>query len=128
VRREPHGQRNTNSAARFLAPVAFLAAVTIAVLLVRSGLSEGDDAAAPPATPATTSAAAPTTTEAVVLPGTTPTGPSETGEDEVIYEIEAGDTLETIAVEFDTTVERLLTLNPGLDPVALRIGEEIRVK
>lgn len=126
MRREPPGHRNTNSAARFAAPVVFLTAVTIAVLLVRSGLSEGDNAAAPPATPATTTA--PTTTEAVVLPGTTQAGTTGTGEREVVYEIEEGDTLETIAVEFDTTVERLLTLNPGLDPVALRIGEEIRVK
>jgi LysM repeat protein len=128
VRRERHGHRNTNSAARFAAPVAFLTAVTIAVLLVRSGLSEGENAGAPPTATATTTAPAPTTTEPVVLPGTTQTATTGTGEREVVYEIEAGDTLETIAVEFDTTVERLLTLNPGLDPVALRIGEEIRVK
>ena len=107
MRHEPPGRRNTNSAARFAAPVVFLTAVTIAVLLVRSGLSEGENPSAPPATPTTTTGA---------------------GEREVVYEIEAGDTLETIAVEFDTTVEQLLTLNPGLDPVALRIGEEIRVK
>jgi LysM repeat protein len=128
VRREPPGHRHGNSAARFLAPAAFLAAVTIAVLLVRSGLSEGDNAGAPATLSATTTAPAPTTTEAVVLPGTTSAATTGAGEREVVYEIEAGDTLETIAVEFDTTVERLLTLNPGLDPVALRIGEEIRVK
>jgi len=33
-----------------------------------------------------------------------------------------------VADEFDTTVEELLVLNPGLDPVALTIGQRIRVK
>ncbi|MBA2385012.1 MAG: LysM peptidoglycan-binding domain-containing protein, partial [Actinobacteria bacterium] len=44
------------------------------------------------------------------------------------YEIESGDTLAVVADRFDTTVERLLVLNPDLDPVALRIGQRIRVK
>ena len=41
--------------------------------------------------------------------------------------IEAGDTLDVVADRFDTTVERLLVLNPDVDPVALRIGQRIRV-
>ena len=39
-----------------------------------------------------------------------------------------GDTLETVAEEQGTTVERLLILNPDVDPVALTIGQRIRVK
>ncbi len=119
------GERRSTSSlvARFAAPVAFLAAVTIAVLLVRSGLSGDDDAGTPPGTAtetrATTTSAAATTTTSTV---TTPPPARQT------YEIQAGDTLETIAADFDTTVERLLTLNPDLDPVALRIGQEIRVE
>ena len=115
------GQRSSSGlAARFLAPVVFLAAVTIAVLLVRSGLS-GDDAVTPPRTAletrATTTSPRTTTTRQITPPSARRN-----------YSIEAGDTLETIAAQFDTTVERLLTLNPGLDPVALRIGQRIRVK
>ena len=42
--------------------------------------------------------------------------------------IEAGDTLADVADQFDTTVEQLLVLNPDVDPVALTIGQRIRVK
>ena len=44
------------------------------------------------------------------------------------YEIQAGDTLDAVAVRYDTTVEQLLVLNPDIDPVALEIGQRIRVK
>jgi LysM domain len=118
VRREQRSSAGLR--ARFLAPIVFLAAVTIAVLLVRSGLS-GDDTVSPPGTALETRA---TTTS----PRTTTTRRTTPPQARRSYSIEAGDTLETIAVQFDTTVERLLTLNPGLDPVALRIGQRIRVE
>ena len=38
-----------------------------------------------------------------------------------------GDTLESIAAKFDTTVDDLLALNPGIDPLALSPGQKIRV-
>jgi LysM repeat protein len=41
--------------------------------------------------------------------------------------VQAGDTLESIAEKHGTTVEALLELNPGIDPVALNIGQRIRV-
>jgi LysM repeat protein len=104
--------------ARFAAPVAFLAAATIAILLVRSGLENGE-AGTPGPTTATTTAPAST------QPGTTA---GTNGSDEQFYEIQAGDTLAEIAEEHDTTVEQLLVLNPELDPVALTVGERIRVK
>ena len=43
--------------ARYAAPIAFLAAATVAILLVRSGLDNGD-ATPPPATTAATTTAA----------------------------------------------------------------------
>ena len=56
-------------------------------------------------------------------PGTTTTRrPAE------FYVIQAGDTLADVADQYDTTVEQLLVLNPGFDPVALKIGQRIRVK
>ena len=42
--------------------------------------------------------------------------------------IQAGDTLAVVAEQYDTTVEQLLVLNPDVDPVALTIGQRIRVK
>ena len=105
--------------ARYAAPAAFLAAATVAILLVRSGLENGD-VTTPPTTAATTTA--PATTE----PGTTGTTTSAAGAE--FYVIQAGDTLAVIADEHDTTVEQLLVLNPDVDPVALTVGQRIRVK
>ncbi len=105
--------------ARFAAPAAFLAAATIAILLVRSGLENGEST--PPAT-TTAATTAPATTE----PGTTATTTSAAGAE--FYEIQPGDTLAVIADEHDTTVEQLLVLNPEVDPVALTVGQRIRVK
>ena len=102
--------------ARYAAPVAFLAAATVAVLLVRSGLENGD-ATTPPATTASS------TTE----PGTTG-GTTTSAAGAEFYVIQAGDTLAVIADEHDTTVEQLLVLNPDVDPVALTVGQRIRVK
>jgi LysM repeat protein len=109
--------------ARFAAPAAFLLAVTILVLLVRSATSDDEPATAPP--PATTRAAA-TTTAAVANPPPPETAPATTAEVST-YTIEAGDTLQTIADQYGTTVEQLLALNPDVDPTALQIGQTIRV-
>ena len=105
--------------ARFGAPAAFLAAATVAILLVRSGLENGE-----PTVPATTAAV--TTTAGTTTtggPGTTTTAAGAQ-----FYTIQAGDTLAVIADEHDTTVEQLLVLNPDVDPVALTVGQRIRVK
>jgi LysM repeat protein len=112
--------------ARVGAPAAFLLAFTIFVLIVRSGMQE-DEAAVPVTTTAptqaTTRAAPPTTTQA---PATTAAATTTTGEE--LYEIQSGDTLETVAAEFGTTVDALIELNPGIDPRTLSIGQQIRVR
>jgi LysM repeat protein len=105
--------------ARYAAPAAFLVAATVAILLVRAGLENGD-VTNPPATTAAT------TTQATTEPGTTVTTTSTAGAE--FYVIQAGDTLAVIADEHDTTVEQLLVLNPDVDPVALTVGQRIRVK
>ena len=43
------------------------------------------------------------------------------------YTIEAGDTLDQVALEHDTTVERLLELNPRIDPTSLQVGQTLVV-
>ena len=106
--------------ARFAAPAAFLAAATVAILLVRSGLENGDTTT-PPATTAVT------TSPATTQPGTTG-GTTTNAAGAEFYVIQAGDTLAVIADEHDTTVEQLLVLNPEVDPVALTVGQRIRVK
>lgn len=105
--------------ARYAAPAAFLLAATIAILLVRSGLSNGETAVT----------TVPVTTTTVDEPAATTTAATTTAASGAeFYEIQPGDTLAVVAEEFDTTVEQLLVLNPDLDPVALRIGQRIRVK
>jgi LysM repeat protein len=44
------------------------------------------------------------------------------------YSVRSGDTLGTIAERFGTTVDKLLVLNPGIDPHALRVGQSLRVE
>ena len=113
----------SRSPARFAAPAAFLAAVTVAALLIRSGL-DGRDSGAP--SPATVLATKATTTEPAPI-ATTPATTTAPAEGQT-YKIRAGDTLDKIAIQFDTTVEQLLVLNPEVDPVSLQLGETIRVK
>ena len=43
------------------------------------------------------------------------------------YLIKSGDTLYSLANEFDTTVNRILFANPGLDPNNLQIGKRITI-
>jgi LysM repeat protein len=104
--------------ARFGAPVAFLAAATIAVLLIKAGLGGSDNT--------TTGAEIPTGTTTVATStrrSTTTTATSAAR----YYTIQSGDTLGSVAVKEHTTVDDLLRLNPGIDPQALHVGQRIRV-
>jgi LysM repeat protein len=120
--------RTRRELTRYGAPAAFLAAVTIAVLLVRAGLSGGDGSTttvgALPTTRPTTSN--PTTTR-LVLTTPTATTTTTTAQEAEYHVVESGDTLGSIAEKYDTTVEELVRLNPGVDPTALRVGDRIRV-
>jgi LysM repeat protein len=104
--------------ARVAAPLAFLVLATLGIVAVRAALNES-----PSTRPSTTPTVA-TTTAARTETATTETTGTTAGQ---FYRVQAGDTLESIASGSGTTVERLLELNPGIDPVALRIGQRIRV-
>jgi LysM repeat protein len=106
---------------RYGAPAAFLAAVTIAVLLVRSGLQTKGS---PGATTVATTLSTPTTTGTGTGTGTGTT----TAERKQFYRLRAGETLSDVAIRFGTTVEDLLALNPGIEPTNLRVDQRIRVK
>jgi len=109
-------------AARLAAPVAFFVAAFVLVALVQRALSAGDET--PDSTPTTT---APTPTETTGEPPTT-TGQTEPSPGRRRYRVREGDTLDSIAERFDTTVEALIDLNPGIDPLTLDPGERIRVR
>jgi LysM repeat protein len=100
---------------RFAAPAAFLLAVTVAVLLIRSGL-ETDAASDTTGVRTETVATTPVTTTAV---------PPKRRR---YYVLKAGETLSDVAIKFSTSVEQLLALNPGIQPTNLTVGQRIRVK
>ena len=101
-------------AKRYGAPAAFLLAVTVAVLLVRSGL-QSDPA------PATTSVR----TETVVTqPSTTPVPVKRRR----YYRLRSGETLSDVAIRFNTTVEQLLALNPGIEPTNMTDRQRARLQ
>ena len=102
---------------RLAAPAAFLLAATIAVLVVRQGLRADDDGGtAPPVSRTRTSTTQPRTTTS-----RPPLRRQRT------YTVQPGDTLDQIALEFDTTLERLLEANPDVEPTELRPGQRLRV-
>jgi LysM repeat protein len=109
---------------RFGVPAAFLAAATIAVLLIKAGLNNDSEPAAV-VTTATTAATTTQPTTTLVLTSTGSSASQPAGGQ--YYTIESGDTLGSIAEKYDTTVEALLTLNPDVDPNALQPGDRIRV-
>ena len=100
-------------AARFVAPLAFFAAATILIVLIQRGLDGGSTDTATTATPTITSPP--------------PTGSTTTSTKKRFYRVKRGDTLESIAAKFNTTVDDLLTLNPDVDPLALSPRQRIRV-
>jgi LysM repeat protein len=125
--------RTRHELTRYGAPAAFLAAVTIAVILIRAGLNGGSEAvttAALSTTVRTTTQAQTSTKLVLTAPqataSTTTTETTTPGAE--YYTVQSEDTLGSIAQKYGTAVDELATLNPGIDPAALRIGQRIRVK
>jgi len=126
--------RRRKELARYGAPAAFLAAVTIAVILIKSGLSGGSGSTTtvglfPTTTRAATTTTATTTKLVLTTPqATTATTTETTTPGAEYYAVKSGDTLGSIAQKYGTTVDELMTLNPGIDPTALLIGQKLKVK
>ena len=119
--------------ARLAAPVAFLIGITILIVLVHSALSSGGGTttAAGTTIARTTTKSKPKekpkTTSSTTATGTTSTTATGTGPAQY-YSIQSGDTLAAVAAREGTTVQELLALNPGVNPNALHIGQQIRIK
>jgi len=126
--------RRPEQLTRYGAPAAFLAAVTIAGILVKAGLNGNSSTtvAITSSSTARTTTAATTTTKLVLTapPGsTTTTTTTETATPGAeYYVVVSGDTLGSIAQKYNTTVDELTTLNLGIDPTALTVGQKIRIK
>jgi len=98
-------------------PVAFLLAATVAVLLVRSALHHH-------AATGTTSPIVVRTHDFVATSVQRPTA----SPGRHYYRIQSGDTFSSVALRFNTTVEALQALNPGIDPHALTDGQRVRLR
>jgi len=125
--------RRRHELTRYGAPAAFLAAVTIAVVLIKAGLngnsnSESATVGALSTSSSTTTSTTPTTTKLVLTTSAATTTTETTTPGAQYYVVQSGDTLGSVAQKYSTTVEKLLTLNPGVDPTALHIGQRLRVQ
>lgn len=103
----------------YAAPIAFLVAATVAVLLVRSALRH--DSSQPVVT-----TRPPVTTTATASPptATTKRKPGAKGR---YYVVQAGDTFGTIAAKSGVSVAQIEQLNPNVASTSLHIGQKIRV-
>ena len=114
--------------ARLVAPVAFLLGVTVAVLLVHSGLQGANGRST--LGPVTQASTAPVPRPAKTVTGvrTSPAGGSGQAAGPSFYTVRRGDTFGLIAARTGTTVAALEELNPGVSSNSLQVGQKIRVK
>jgi LysM repeat protein len=112
---------------RYAAPAAFLLAVTLAVLLIRSGLESGTTTTRD-AQPTTTQRkpAATTTTTTTRTTRTTTTTASASGKR--YWTVRPGDTFGVISSQSGVSVPELARLNPNVSSTSLFIGEKIRIR
>ena len=124
--------RGRRDLARYAAPAAFLVAITILVVLVHSALSSAAAATrrprpSRPTTHRTTThahdheAAGRRPASSTATTSTTPAGAQ-------YYTIQSGDTFGSIAAAEGTTIGALEQLNPDVNPNALSVGQQIRIK
>jgi LysM repeat protein len=95
--------------ARLVAPLVLLACAAAVLVIVQTTLrKDSSDASKTSVT---------TTTQTT---STTPTRKT--------YRVRSGDTLGGIAERVDVPVDRLLELNPDVDPQSLRAGQRLRLR
>jgi LysM domain len=100
---------------RYGLPAVFLLLATVAILVMRHAIHQED--------------AAPSVRQAApVRKAPRPRRNDVRGIRASSYSVRSGDTLGSIAERLGTTVDRLLELNPGIDPRVLRVGQTVRVK
>ncbi|HZQ81237.1 MAG TPA: LysM domain-containing protein [Gaiellaceae bacterium] len=106
---------------RYIAPVAFLLAVTIAVVLIRSGMESGGGSSAspPPRTSRPPTLASVSTTTTASKPHTTA---------KRYWTVKAGDTFGVISSETGVPAATIEQLNPTVKSTSLFIGEKIRIR
>lgn len=105
---------------RYAAPAAFLLAVTVAVVLIRSGINSGTGS------PATPTVAQTATHKTVAVTTTTATKKKATAKR--YWTVQAGDTFGSIASKTGVPVTTIEQLNPTVKSTSLFIGEKLRLR
>ena len=95
---------------RYVAPAAFLLAVTIAIILIRAGINAGGS-----------------TKPARTVPGAAQTTTTRKAAKR-FWTVRAGDTFAVISSRTGVPVATIARLNPRLTSTALHIGQKVRVK
>jgi LysM repeat protein len=97
--------------------------VTIAVLLIRSGLEGGTSST-------TTTRSGPVThpSTAATPPHGTTRHAATTTTSEQFYTVEAGDTFGSISAKTGVPIAQIEQLNPGVSTNSLQVGQKLRVK
>ena len=106
---------------RYAAPAGFLAAATIAVVLIHSGLQSGKKSGGSGTTAVTTAP------RKHVATTTTTTTVARTAKRQY-YVVQAGDTFGVISTKTGVPVVTIEHLNPNVSSTSLFIGEKIRIK
>lgn len=101
--------RTTSWVARVLGPLALIVAIIAVIVVVSSSTGGGDPESTAPQT------------EAVGNADVNKDGPETPKE----YVVQAGDSLTSIAAKFGVSVDRLVRLNPEIDPQTLNEGTPI---
>jgi LysM repeat protein len=108
---------------RYVAPAAFLLAVTVAVVLVRAGVESGTSSSDTPPPPAALSTTT-TTSRTTTTPRTTTTARPKKS----YWTVKAGDTFAVISAQTGVSIAVIEQLNPTVKSTSLYIGEKIRTK
>jgi LysM repeat protein len=103
---------------RYAAPAAFLLAVTIAVVLIRSGINSGKAKTPTAETPVTTHSVTTTTSKPA----------KQKRPIRRYYTVQAGDTFSVISTKTGVPVATIARLNPKASSTSLFIGERIRIR
>jgi LysM repeat protein len=96
--------------ARYLAPIALAAAITVTYLVVHAALGVKSSSSH----------------SQVVLPRQTTTTKRVTRAS--VYTVRSGDTLSQISVKTGVSVPTLEALNPGINPNALQTGQRLKLR
>jgi len=101
---------------RLLAPLALIVCAAAVLLVVRATLADEQDPASRRPAPRSTADSGTSTTQRTASPR------------RKTYVVRSGDVLSTIAERTGVSVERILRLNPRVDPQSLRTGQRLRLR